>query len=117
MFRMIQRMIQAEIAAECGDSAPRLSDVPSLPLLQAAMAETQRLRPVVPVGIPRGCARDTTLGGFKVPRGSMVVPLQWAVHMDPRHWQNPNTFLPDRFLDSDSNFHTPEAFIPFQSGK
>lgn len=103
--------------AVCGDSAPRLADAPSLPLLQAALAEAQRLRPVVPVGIPRGCDRDTILGGYRVPKGAMVVPLQWAVHMDSRHWHDPHTYRPDRFLDSEGKFNTPQAFIPFQTGK
>lgn len=112
-----QERIHSELVGVCGDAAPGLADVPSLPLLQAAVAEAQRMRPVVPVGLPRGCARDTILAGYRVPKGAMLVPLQWAVHTDPRLWQRPETYMPDRFLNAEGRFVTPQAFIPFQAGE
>ena len=46
----------------------------------------------------------------------MIVPLQWAIHMDSRFWPEPEKFKPQRFLTEEGNLSKPEAYIPFQSG-
>lgn len=61
--------------------------------------------------------QDTTLEGYFIPKNTMIIPLQWAVHMDPDIWHEPYKFNPDRFLDNDGKFCAPSAFIPFQTGK
>nr|AVL92881.1 CYP450 [Locusta migratoria] len=96
---------------------PTLEDMGSLPRLEAAILETQRIRTVVPVGIPHGVLQDMTVGGFLVPKGTMVLPLLWAIHMDPQHWPDPERFNPARFLDDDGNLVRRDNFIPFQTGK
>lgn len=111
-----QMRIQADLDSVCR-GPPSLQQAPELPFLQAAIAEAQRIRSVVPVGIPHGALVDTTLGGYRVPRGAMVVPLQWALHMDPRLWPRPDIFNPSRFLDEEGRFCKPEAFMPFQTGQ
>ncbi|XP_028172636.1 cytochrome P450 306a1 [Ostrinia nubilalis] len=88
-----------------------------LPYLMAAICETQRIRSIVPVGIPHGALQDTYLGNYKVPKGAMVIPLQWALHMDPDVWENPEEFRPSRFLADDGSLLKPQEFIPFQTGK
>ncbi|XP_014368135.2 cytochrome P450 306a1 [Papilio machaon] len=93
------------------------SDYTKLPRLMAAICETQRIRSIVPVGIPHGCTEDTYLGEYRIPKGAMVMPLQWAMHMDPDVWEDPEEFKPSRFLDEDGNLLKPQQFIPFQTGK
>ncbi|XP_069684383.1 cytochrome P450 306a1 [Periplaneta americana] len=112
-----QKKIQEEMDSLMNSRMPVLDDIPLLPYTQAAIAETQRIRSVVPVGIPHGALEDTTLGNYHIPKGTMIVPLQWAVHMSPLLWQDPETFKAERFLSEDGNFNKPEFFIPFQTGK
>nr|XP_021189636.2 cytochrome P450 306a1 [Helicoverpa armigera]XP_021189637.2 cytochrome P450 306a1 [Helicoverpa armigera]XP_049695087.1 cytochrome P450 306a1 [Helicoverpa armigera]WRX06041.1 CYP306A1 [Helicoverpa armigera] len=92
-------------------------DGSQLPHLMAAICETQRIRSIVPVGIPHGCIEDTYLGNYRIPKGTMVIPLQWAIHMDPDVWENPDEFRPSRFLGADGSLLKPPEFIPFQTGK
>nr|QRG28707.1 CYP306A1 [Chilo infuscatellus] len=98
---------------------PEEKDIDSskLPYLMAAICETQRIRSIVPIGIPHGCLQDTYLGNYKIPRGAMVIPLQWAIHMDSDVWENPEEFKPSRFIGPDGSLLKPQEFIPFQTGK
>lgn len=61
--------------------------------------------------------QDTYLGNYKIPKEAMVIPLQWAIHMDPAIWEEPDEFRPSRFLADDGSLLKPQAFIPFQTGK
>ncbi|XP_029052407.2 cytochrome P450 306a1 isoform X2 [Osmia bicornis bicornis] len=97
--------------------APTLNDRSAMPRLEAALAEVQRIRSVTPLGMPHGTIEDSQIGDYDVPRGSMIIPMQWAVHTDPTYWTNPLEFQPDRFLTKDGNFFKPESFLPFQNGK
>ncbi|XP_053625148.1 cytochrome P450 306a1 [Plodia interpunctella] len=92
-------------------------DMARVPYLMAAICETQRIRSIVPIGIPHGCLEDTYLGDYVIPKGAMVIPLQWAMHMDGAVWDNPEEFRPSRFLAPDGSLLKPQEFIPFQTGK
>lgn len=65
------------------------------------------------------CAEDVTVGGFLLPKGTIVIPNIWAVHQDARHWKNPDTFNPERFLTEDGTelLPRPDRLIPFSVGK
>ncbi|XP_076179803.1 cytochrome P450 enzyme phantom [Ptiloglossa arizonensis] len=96
---------------------PSLKDRDAMPRFEATLAEVQRLRSVTPLGIPHGTSEDTQIGEYDVPKGTMLVPMQWAVHTDPAYWKDPLEFRPERFLAEDGSFFKPEAFLPFQIGK
>ncbi|XP_075969403.1 cytochrome P450 enzyme phantom [Anticarsia gemmatalis] len=110
-----QEKVRKEILSEC----PNEDEIDSsrLPQLMAAICETQRIRSIVPVGIPHGCVETTYLGDYVIPKGAMVIPLQWALHMDPKVWDEPEEFRPSRFLAEDGSLLKPQEFIPFQTGK
>ncbi|XP_003400316.2 cytochrome P450 306a1 [Bombus terrestris] len=115
---MEQEKIQSEmdLCLKEGEQ-PTLDDRIAMPRLEAAIAEVQRIRTVTPLGIPHGTSEDMQIGDYDVPRGTMIVPMQWAIHTDPAYWQDPLEFRPDRFLSDDGSFFKPESFLPFQSGK
>ncbi|KAJ1276837.1 hypothetical protein BS78_05G246500 [Paspalum vaginatum] len=92
---------RAEIDAHVG--AARLveeSDIASLPYLQCVVKETLRLCPVGPIIPAHEAMEDCTVGGFHVPRGTMVLVNAWAIQRDPSVWDAPEEFRPERFLDS-----------------
>ncbi|GBP90239.1 Cytochrome P450 306a1 [Eumeta japonica] len=110
-----QESIRNEIQTVYPEEEP--VDCERLPRLMAAVCETQRIRSIVPLGVPHGCLQDTQLAGYRIPRGAMVVALQWALHMDPHVWPEPDRFRPSRFLAPDGSLLKPQEFIPFQTGK
>lgn len=48
----------------------------------------------------------------------MVLANLYALHRDPKHWKNPETFDPTRFLNKDGTLNTkPESYLPFSTGR
>ncbi|XP_062557655.1 cytochrome P450 306a1 [Armigeres subalbatus] len=120
LFLALDKDVQGRLRQEMASrlqGEPCLNDMDSLPYLKACVAEAQRLRTVVPLGIPHGAVSDITIGGYKVPKNSMIIPLLWSVHMDPKLWPDPERFNPDRFLDDAGQYTAPAHFMPFQTGK
>lgn len=111
----VQQRLQEELR---GLSAkPTLAELEPIVFLRACLSEVQRIRSVVPLGIPHGVERDLTVGDYFVQRGSMVLVLQWAIHMNPEVWPEPEQFRPERFINADGEYVAPAQFIPFQTGK
>ncbi|KAI8034586.1 cytochrome P450 306a1 [Drosophila gunungcola] len=97
--------------------APSLEELEPLTYLKACISETQRIRSVVPLGIPHGSKQDFTIGDYHIKGGSMIVPLQWAIHMDPVAFPEPEQFRPERFLSPEGAYSAPPQFIPFSTGQ
>ncbi|KAF8750192.1 hypothetical protein HU200_012445 [Digitaria exilis] len=97
-------------------------DVARLPYLQAVVKEAMRLRPVTPVLIPHQATEDgINIGGYDVPKGSVVIFNAWAIMRDPAAWEKPEEFMPERFLTgraAEVDFKGKDyEFIPFGSGR
>ncbi|KAM7481628.1 hypothetical protein LguiB_006211 [Lonicera macranthoides] len=93
------------------------NDIGNLHYLQAVIKETLRLHPPVPF-VPRKAIEDTSFMGYHIPKNTQVFVNVWAIGRDPECWDDPLSFIPERFLDSkfDSkgeNF----AYIPFGAGR
>ncbi|XP_068655741.1 xanthotoxin 5-hydroxylase CYP82C4-like [Aristolochia californica] len=95
-------------------------DIPNLPYLQAIIKETMRLYPPAPLAVPHEAIEDCSIGGFRVPAGTRVLMNLWKIQRDPRLWTEPNKFLPERFLTSNSDIDLRGQhfeLIPFGSGR
>ncbi len=78
----------------------------------AVVNETLRVRPVVPV-VARMLTEDFELAGRVLPAGTRVMPSIYLTNRNPRVYDAPAEFRPERFLDD-----TPDTFswIPFGGG-
>ncbi|CAN1174491.1 Cytochrome P450 76C4 [Linum perenne] len=94
------------------------SDITQLPYLQAILKETFRLYPAAPLLLPRKAGSDVEICGFTVPKGAQILVNAWAIGRDPKTWNNPNSFMPERFMGSktDVRGHSFEL-IPFGGGR
>jgi cytochrome P450 len=94
------RKARAEIDTVVGTARPvEDSDITNLPYLQCVVKETLRLC-VAGVIPEREAMEDCTVGGFHVRRGTMILVNPWVIHRDPRMWEAPEEFRPERFLDA-----------------
>ncbi|KAJ9560132.1 hypothetical protein OSB04_005292 [Centaurea solstitialis] len=92
------------------------SDIPNLPYLRCIINETLRLYPAGPMLIPHESSHDCVVGGYNIPRGTMLLVNQWAIHHDPKLWSDPERFDPERFEGLEG---TRDGFklMPFGSGR
>ncbi|MED6220422.1 hypothetical protein PIB30_044666 [Stylosanthes scabra] len=93
-------------------------DLNKLTYLHKIISETLRLNPAAPMLLPHLSSQDCTLGGYHVPRNTLVFVNAWAIHRDPELWAQPATFRPERFENPEtSNSNNPYALMPFGMGR
>lgn len=87
-----------------------------MPFALQVMKESMRLYPPAFM-LARSAVRDTSIGGFAVRKDELVFIAPWLLHRDPRNFENPLRFDPDRFLP-DREARLPRfAYLPFGGGK
>uniref|UniRef100_A0A3P8SSQ8 Cytochrome P450, family 2, subfamily N, polypeptide 13 n=1 Tax=Amphiprion percula TaxID=161767 RepID=A0A3P8SSQ8_AMPPE len=114
----MQEKVQAEIDRVIGQNRqPSMADRPNMPYTDAVIHEVQRMGNIVPLNGFRTAAKDTTLGGYFIPKGTILLPFLTSVLFDKNEWETPDTFNPGHFLDAEGKFVKREAFLPFSAGK
>ena len=82
------------------------------------MKETLRLHPSVP-SFSRVIDKDDELAGHFIPAGTLINPLPYVLHRNPKYWNDPDKFDPERFSaqrdEEDTGFHR-YAYFPFSLG-
>lgn len=81
--------------------------------LELIIKESLRLFPPVPF-IVRNSTEDLDLSGHKVPRGTEMILLIYAIQRSARYWEDPDTFRPERFVEE--GIKHPFAYVPFSAG-
>ncbi|KAE8652614.1 cytochrome P450 71A1-like [Cucumis sativus] len=110
---------QSEIRRVVGDRRNVTdSDVLEMPYLKAVVKEVLRLHPPVPVSTPRETIEDVRIEGYDIPAKTRVFVNVWAIGRDPESWKDPETFEPERFLESEVDYKGLNfEFIPFGAGR
>ncbi|PUZ73427.1 hypothetical protein GQ55_2G472900 [Panicum hallii var. hallii] len=115
VMRKAQDEVRRVLAGQEIVTEDSLGDLHYLPLV---IKEALRLHPPAPLLIPREGRSPCQVLGFDVPAGAMVLVNAWAIGRDPRHWDAPEEFVPERFEDSGVDFKGMDfEFIPFGAGR
>lgn len=87
--------------------------------LKSVIKEILRLHPPAPLLLPRECRESCVISnGYEIPAKTMVIVNAWAIGRDSRYWNEPDSFYPERFLDSCVDFKgTNYEYIPFGAGR
>jgi cytochrome P450 len=99
-----------------GDRRLTPEDARALPYTDRVVTETLRLYPTA-WAIGRETLRDTTIGGRPVRKGTTVLIVPWTIHRDPRFFEAPDEFRPNRWTDGLAERLPRFAYVPFGGGQ
>ncbi|KAM7460468.1 hypothetical protein LguiB_027131 [Lonicera macranthoides] len=79
------------------------SDLPKLNYIKSCVREAFRLHPFVAFNVPHVSMSDTTVAGYFIPKGSHVILSRSGLGRNPKIWDDPLTFNPERHLRDDGS--------------
>ncbi|KAJ4353508.1 RNA polymerase C-22 sterol desaturase [Didymosphaeria variabile] len=101
----LEKVREENIAARNGDiHAPiSLDNLEKLPWTRAVVKETLRYRPPV-IMVPYVAKKDFPITPeYTAPKGSMVIPTTYMALHDPEAYQDPESFIPERWISGDAD--------------
>ncbi|KAI9484151.1 MAG: cytochrome P450 [Benjaminiella poitrasii] len=117
----VQRKLRKEILHVLGDEpvdvAPSMTDLKQMTYLNMVIKENLRRSGPVDKLFTRDAVADINLAGTWIPKGTPVSIDIASIHMDPRIWQSPENFIPERFEEGgEHDSHIGLTWIPFSNG-
>ncbi|CAO3615847.1 unnamed protein product [Cunninghamella blakesleeana] len=113
---LLQQEIDA-IPLEPGQSFYTQDQLKKLPYLNAVINETMRLNPIASNGLQRITNRDMLLvGKVFIPKNTVLICNMNHSHVNPEYWENPNDFIPERWLEGANPPPCLDAYYPFSAG-
>jgi len=107
--------LHEELRTVLGGRPAEVSDLERLPYLNAVVHESLRLYPPAYM-MARMNVETVRVGGYEIPPGSTLLASQWVMHRDARFYEQPERFMPERWVDGLEQRLPPGAYFPFGDG-
>jgi cytochrome P450 len=107
--------LRQELHEVLAGRTPQLEDLTCLPYTDRVVKESMRLYPPA-WSLARAVTKEIELAGYLLPAGSNVVMSPWIMHRDPRFFENPGQFDPDRWTPEATQRLPRFAYFPFGGG-
>jgi cytochrome P450 len=111
----VEKKLWSELRGVLNGKSPGMQDLSKLPYTERVVKEAMRLYPPA-WAVVRNAWKDCEIGGYRVPAGATVVASQWVMHRDPRYYEKPERFNPDRWSDEQAKATPKFAYFPFGGG-
>jgi cytochrome P450 len=111
----VEAKLTAEWRSVLGGRSPNATDVERLAYTEHVVMESMRLYPPAYL-IGREPTATMELGGYTLRRGTTVFIAQWVTHRDPRFFDDPDRFRPERWGEEKINQLPKCAYYPFGRG-
>ncbi len=112
-------VVRSKLLEECGnvleDRNASVDDLANLKYAEMVILESMRLYPPA-YGYGREAISDCEIGGYHVPAGTTIFLSQYVTHRDPRFFENPLEFHPERWADDLLKRIPKYAYFPFSGG-
>ena len=113
----VRERLEREADHVLGDRPIEAADFHRLPYARAVFQELLRVEPpAFAMAVPREAQEDCVLGGYLIPKGTMVQLCMSVLHRKQEYWQHPDDFMPERWLEGMPPDLPDNAYIPFGSG-
>lgn len=110
----VQQKVFDEISAIESETSDFVEQLQKMVYTNAVLNESMRLYP--PAWITdRQNVEDDSLGKFNIKSGTLIGVSFYELHRNPKYWDNPDSFNPERFLGEEKK-HSMQYFYPFGAG-
>ncbi len=111
----VEAKFHVELDDVLGGREPTFVDLPRLKLTEQIAKESMRLYPPA-YGLGREAIEDCEIGGYQVRAGMQIFMFQWATQRDPRFYDEPLCFKPERWTNEFADRLPKYAYFPFGAG-
>ncbi len=111
----VEAKLLAEIEAVLGGRTPTMADLPALKYADQVIKEAMRLYPPA-YAMGRQALQEFELGGYRIPAKSQLFFFQYVTHRDPRYFDEPEAFKPERWTEEFVKQLPRYAYFPFGGG-
>ncbi|MFS7917509.1 putative costunolide synthase [Helianthus anomalus] len=113
----ILRKAQAEVRATAKGNTIADTDIQNMHYLKMLIKETFRLHGP-PILVPRLSRKDCIVDRYNIPVNTRILINAWACGTDPDSWENPESFVPERFENSSISYMGSDfELLPFGGGR
>lgn len=111
----VERRMRAEVETVLGGREPTLEDLPRLEYVGRVFQEALRLYPPAWT-LARQAITEDEIRGVALRPGTVILISSYVVHRNPKLWEDPERFDPDRFLPERAASRPHLAYMPFGAG-
>jgi len=111
----IEQRLRAEVKSVLSDRLPTFSDLPKLMYMHMVINEVLRLYPAAYL-FAREAIEDDVIDGYPISAGTLIFITPFITHRDPKYWNDPETFDPERFTPENIASRPKHVYYPFGEG-
>ncbi|KAF9614529.1 hypothetical protein IFM89_019192 [Coptis chinensis] len=115
----VMKKVQEEVRRVAGKNPTVYeNDISEMEYFNCVIKETLRLHPPVVLSLPRVSTTSVIIEGYHISAKTRVIINIWAISRDPKIWDKPDAFIPERFLKNPIDFKGKDfEYIPFGAGR
>ena len=111
----IELRLKEATHAALGNRDPGFSDLRSLSYASQIIDETMRMYPPAWL-LDRSAVNDDEIGEYTIKKNRDIFVFVYGMHHNPKYWNEPEVFNPERFTPENKKNHVPYAYLPFGGG-